>query len=84
MLHGKSLDAASLAASAQYKGGRMPKGFSLMRFRRVIQTRKENWFTVNRFRNMQGELLTPPTDKFLEKQERLRTLEELEEGEKTL
>ncbi len=62
----------------------MVKGFSLMRSRRVIQTRKESWFTVNRFRNMQGELLMPPTYKFLEKQERLRTLEELEEGEKTL
>lgn len=62
----------------------MAKGFSLLRSRRVIQTRKENWFTVNRFRNMQGELLTPPTYKFLEKQERLRALEQLEEGEKTL
>jgi hypothetical protein len=62
----------------------MAKGFSLMRFRRVNQVRKENWFTVNRFRNMQGELLIPPTYKFLEKQERLRALEQLEDGEKTL
>ncbi len=54
----------------------MAKGFSLMRFRRGIQTRKEIWFTVNRFRNMQGELLTSPTYKFLEKQELKRTLAE--------
>ncbi len=54
----------------------MSKSLSLMRVRRTNLARREQWFSTNRFKDMHGDLLTSPSYKYLEKQERLRRLEE--------
>ncbi len=59
----------------------MNKGYSLMRHRRKASARNENWFYINQSDPEKQELLSNPSSKVLEKQERNYKYKEQEKKE---